>query len=538
MIPDSFNDIVALVALFRPGPMLMADDFINRKNGKEEIDYLHPDLKPVLKNTYGVMLYQEQVMQIARVLANFTMAQADLLRAAMSSKDHAEMARQRIRFLKGATERGVAEARAAHIFDLMEKFAGYGFNKAHSVSYALVAYQTAWLKVHHPADFMAAVLSVDMQNTDKIVTNIDESRQLGLEIVPPDVNRGSFRFVPDGRDRIIYGLGAIKGLGEGPIENLVQSRASGGPFGSFHDFCERIDLHRVNKRAIEALIGSGALDFVVEAPGPLVPVEATSWKRAWLIANQEGTIRLAEQKRRERASGHQDLFGGVDAGSYGAITEIHPLSDRQRLQGEKETLGLYLTGHPFDVYAAELKQLPRTAVNDLRVTNDAQTVAGMVMGLRTMKSKRGETIAFITLDDRSGRIEVSLNGELYDTSHDKVQKDSVLVIRGTTSNDDFSGGIRMRAVEVWDLLQARARAVKRMLLSLDAQELTSDFPARLANILKPYRGGDGCPVVIDYRGDAANAEVRLGDRWRVTPHDDLIQQLRDQFGKEVVRLDY
>lgn len=542
LVPDSFEDIIALVALFRPGPMLMADDFINRKHGKEKVDYLHPDLEAVLKNTYGVMLYQEQVMQIAQVLANFTMAQADLLRRAMGDKDKEEMSTQRVLFLQGAVDRGVAKTQANHIFDLMEQFAGYGFNKSHSVAYALIAYQTAWLKTHYPADFMAAVLSVDMQNTDKIVTNIEECRELGLKISPPDINRSRLRFVADGRDTVVYGLGAIKGLGEGPIDSIVDARQATGPFKDLYDLCTRVDLHKVNKRVLEALIGSGALDFLVDEREDLDAAASINWRRALLMANQEEMVKLAAQKARDRESGNIDLFDEAtlttEMGSYQHVQELKSWSYRERLAKEKESLGLYLTGHPIDDYQKELQKLAKCKIMDLRVTRDAQTVAGFVMSLRTMRSRKGDTIAFVTLDDRSGRVEVSVTGEVFESNHEKLQKDSILVISGSVSNDDYSGGIRMRATQIYSLVEARERTVKRMLLKLNSSDLDNDFSNHLAGILEPYRGKGGCPVVVAYSRNDACAEVLLGDEWRVQPHDDLIQKLKDHYGAERVDLDY
>lgn len=542
LVPDSFEDIIALVALFRPGPMLMADDFINRKHGREPVDCLHADLEPVLKNTYGVMLYQEQVMQIAQVLANFTMAQADLLRRAMGDKNQQEMSTQRELFLKGAVGRGVDEKQANDIFDLMEKFAGYGFNKSHSVAYALIAYQTAWLKAHFPADFMAAVLSVDMQNTDRIVTNLEECRELGLQILPPDINRSGLRFVADGDDAIVYGLGAIKGLGEGPIDSIVSARQASGPFVDLYDLCTRVELQKVNKRVLDALIGAGALDFLVTEPEDLDASEVINWKRALLAVNQEEKAKLAAQEARDRDSGNRDLFEDSTLGSkvsgYQHVHELRRWSYRERLAKEKEALGLYLTGHPIDVYQKELAKLAKCKIIDLRASREEQTIAGFVMSMRTRKGKKGDTLAYVILDDRSGRVEVSVTGTVFERNHEKLQKDSVLLVTGAVSNDDYSGGIKMRATGIHNLLEARERAVKRMLVRLNSRDLGVDFSNQLASILEPYRGSGGCRVVIAYSRDDACAEVLLGDEWRVQPHDDLMQQLQDHYGAERVDLDY
>ncbi|HFC53435.1 MAG TPA: DNA polymerase III subunit alpha, partial [Gammaproteobacteria bacterium] len=346
--PDSFEDIIALVALFRPGPLQsgMVDDFINRKHGRARVEYPHPDLESILKPTYGVILYQEQVMQIAQVLAGYSLGAADLLRRAMGKKKPEEMARQRAVFTEGALKRGVDEKTATHIFDLMEKFAGYGFNKSHSAAYALVSYQTAWLKAHYPAAFMAAVISSDMDHTDKVVTFIDECHDMGLEVLPPDVNRCHYHFTITGERTILYGLGAIKGVGEGVIEAIVRARESGGEFSDLFDFCRRLDLKKVNRRVLEALIRAGAMDSL----GP---------NRATLMDALPDAIRIAEQYLRDTAVGQSDLFGICDSGAPAAGGKYRvqrEWEEEQRLRGEKETLGLYLTGHPIERYLPELKQ--------------------------------------------------------------------------------------------------------------------------------------------------------------------------------------
>ena len=295
--PDRFEDIVALVALFRPGPLQsgMVDDFINRKKGRAEVSYPHSQyqhecLKPALEPTYGIILYQEQVMQIAQEMGGYTLGGADLLCRAMGKKNAAEMAKQRELFTTGAVEKGFAQDLASNIFDLMEKFAGYGFNKSHSAAYALVAYQTGWLKAHYPAEFMAATISSDMDKTDKVVTFIDECRAMGLDLLPPDVNQGQFHFSVDGQGRVIYGLGAIKGLGEGPVENIIAARTEGGPFKDLFDFCSRVDGRKVNKRALEAMIRSGALDEIG-------PEGEMGYRRAVMLAGMDEAVKLAEQAR-------------------------------------------------------------------------------------------------------------------------------------------------------------------------------------------------------------------------------------------------
>ena len=548
--PSRFGDIVALVALFRPGPLQLAPDFIRRKSGEDEVDYLHPSLKEVLEGTYGVMLYQEQVMQIAQILAGYSLADADLLRRAMGKKKPEEMAKQRDSFVSGALINKVEEKQAGHIFDLMEKFAGYGFNKPHSVAYALIAYQTAWLKHYFPADFMAAVLSADMQSTDKVVINVEECREMNIDLAPPSVNRGEFKFVADTESSIVYGLGAVKGLGEGPIDVIVEGRSKAGSFKDLYDLCDRSDARKLNKRALEALIGCGALDELAVFENQTEKQGEIDYRRALLLANQSDAVKVAEQKAHNHDGGLMDLFGedihaGSDASTpYNHFNGLRNLTFKERLNKEKESLGLYLTGHPIDIYKDELKQLSRTKIADLRVGKDEQIVVGLVVGIRTMKSKKGETIGFLTLDDSSDRLEVGIFGDLYELHHAKLRKDAVLFCKGTLSVDEFSGGVRMRVNDVYDLIEARERSVKRLRLCLSEEDLQGKFYTELAGILSPYtrsnslRPGFGCLVAIDYSRKNAQAEVTLGEAWRVCPDDDLIQNLRDRYGEQRVLIDY
>ena len=538
--PNRFADIVALVALYRPGPMQLADDFVKRKHGIEQVDYLHPSLEHVLEGTYGVMLYQEQVMQIAQVLAGYSLAEADILRKAMGKKKPEEMAQQRAVFIEGSSKNGVDSGQADHIFNLMERFAGYGFNKPHSVGYALVAYQTAWLKHYYPSDFMAAVLSADMQNTDKVVVNIDESRVMGLTVKTPSINQGEYRFLADEDGQINYGLGAVKGLGEGPVDDIVSERERGGAFNDLYKFCERVDSRRVNRRAVEALIGSGALDELVTLD------EDIDYCRALLLANQSDAVKLAEQKARNLDSGVQDLFGedmmltSGEQGRYNHFDSLQCLSLKDRLTKEKETLGLYLTAHPLDVYQKELRFLAKSRIVDLRSGTDEQVIVGLVVAMRTMKSRKGENIAFLTLDDKTGRVEVSVFADMYENNRDLLYKDAVIMVKGSASIDDFTDGMKMRATEVLSMEQARVKSVKKLKLNVDQQTLAPDFAKELASILAPFKGydGQGCPVVVEYCRTEASAEVIFGDEWRVQPSDDLMQDLRNRYGPERVNLHY
>lgn len=540
--------MIALVALFRPGPLQsgMVDDFINRKHGRAELSYPHVDyqyegLKPVLAPTYGIILYQEQVMQIAQVMAGYTLGGADMLRRAMGKKKPEEMAKQRGGFIDGCKTNNIDPDLAGNIFDLVEKFAGYGFNKSHSAAYGLVSYQTAWLKTHYPAPFMAAVLSADMHNTDKVVTLIEEVRTMKLRLDAPDVNTSEFKFTVSDDGRILYGLGAIKGVGEGPVEAITDARQN-GPFKDLFDFCARVDLKRVNKRTLDGLIRSGALDRL----GPYFELEPKAYQanidrnRSVLLAALEEAIQAAEQTARSRDSGHSDLFGGLfveaDADVYANHRKTRELSLKDRLRGEKETLGLYLTGHPIDEYEGEIRRFARQRIIDLKPARDTQTVAGLIIALRVMKNKKGDKMGFITLDDRSARIEASLFAEAFHSAQSLLQTDAMVVVEGEVSNDDFSGGLRLRAKRVMSIEDARTNLAESLRVTVRAEALKGDRLRWLGDLCKRHRGA--CPITVDYTGQDARALLQLGEAWRIDPADSLIQALRDQFGRENVFLQY
>ena len=400
-LPSNFEDIIALVALFRPGPLQsgMVDDFINRKHGRAQLAWPHEDyqldsLRPVLEPTYGIILYQEQVMQIAQVMAGYSLGEADMLRRAMGKKKPEEMAKQRSGFLAGSVANGIDEGLAGNIFDLVEKFAGYGFNKSHSAAYALVAYQTAWLKHHYPAEFMAAVLSADMQNIDKIVIFVEECRRMELPLNLPNVNESHYKFTVNSANQVVYGLGAVKGVGEGPVAAIIEARETSGDFKDLFDFCKRVGSKKINKRVLEALVASGALD-------DLVPNK----ERSVLYSAIPDAVQSADQSERNSDAGMMDLFGEIaatadDAASLELAYERHittrSLTLKQRLKGEKDTLGLYVTGHPIDSYDHELGRFLRCRLDQLMAKKDKQWIAGLVVASRTMKTKRGKTIAFLT----------------------------------------------------------------------------------------------------------------------------------------------
>ena len=534
--PDSIDDIIALVALFRPGPLQSgADtDYINRKHKREPVVYQHPSLETVLEGTYGVVLYQEQVMQIAQVLAGFSLGQADLLRRAMGKKKPEEMARVREQFLIGTAERQVDEKLANEIFDLMEKFAGYAFNKSHSATYAVVSFQTAWLKTHYPAEFMAANLSADMQNIDRVVVLIDEVRRMQVPLIPPSVNLSEFRFSVQ-NETIVYGLGAVRGVGEGPVENIVAAR-SAGAFKDLTDFCCRVDAKRVNRRVNEALITAGAFDEFA------LPGEDINGTRARLMSQLPQSMQSAEQAAQNTAAGISDLFGGVTEAPTQVVTQasVTPLSNRVRLQGEKDSLGLYLTGHPIEDYQDELAHICKRSIVNLRQDKKNQLVAGMVVNTRIMKSRRGAPMCFLVLDDRSARIEVSLFPECFEKYGKKVNKDELLVLEGEIQADDFTGGLTLRTEHVYTIAEARQKYSRGVVIDFSQHKMPDDFSSRLKQVISPHRAMDhqpGCDIAILYNGDSARARIWLGEQWRVQASDELLKHLRDEFGS-CVDLEY
>jgi len=535
LLPDSFEDIIALVALFRPGPLQsgMVDNFIDRKHGREQVSYpdaqyQHDSLQPILEPTYGVILYQEQVMQIAQVLAGYTLGGADLLRRAMGKKKPEEMAKQREIFEQGAANNGIDPDLAIKIFDLVEKFAGYGFNKSHSAAYALVSYQTLWLKTHYPAEFMAAVMSADMDNTDKIVTLVDECERMGLKLLPPDVNIGAYRFTVDTEQRVVYGIGAIKGVGEGPIEAILAAREQ-GPFKDLFDFCCRVDLKRLNRRVLEKLIRAGAMDSL----GP---------HRAALVANLEKAMRQAEQHARAEAIGQNDLFGVITTAeetAETAFTPATPWSEAVWLDGERETLGLYLTGHPINRYRKELRHYVAGTLADVQPTGRDQVtrVAGLVIDVRILTNKKGQRWAIITLDDKTGRLDIRLFSQEYEQYEQLLMKDQILWVQGEVSFDDYSGSNTMTAREVKTIVKAREAYTKGLTLTVMADACNQAFLNRLEQALKPHIGG-ACPVFIDYQRDDVKVRLATSHEWFVTPTDELLHDVETLLDKQQVSLEF
>ncbi|HET7176206.1 MAG TPA: DNA polymerase III subunit alpha [Gammaproteobacteria bacterium] len=539
--PDRFEDIVAVNALFRPGPLQsgMVDDFINRKHGKQKVDYPHPKLEPILRPTYGVILYQEQVMQIAQVLAGYTLGGADLLRRAMGKKKPEEMAKQRSIFTDGAIKNGVDGRLATFIFDLMEKFAGYGFNKSHSAAYALLSYQTAWLKAHYPAAFMAAVLSSDMDHTDNVVTFIHECRQMELTILPPDINGSDYRFTLADDETIRYGLGAIKGVGFAAIEGVLVERSANGLFKDLEDVCRRIDLQKVNKRVLEAMIRAGAMDRL----GP---------NRATLMAQLPDALAMAQQHTRASEAGQNDMFGLAAAASAvekaAAPAKVLPDWDEdERLRGENETLGLYLTGHPINRYKRELDAVTSDPLGELASESPppehngeraytpprAVTIAGLLLGIR----KKGNRV-ILTLDDNTGRMEVVFFEDGFGKYKGIALKDRILVVEGNCSFDSFNNNWRINKVrDMYDMDALRERRVNRLDIVWDTATAPPDFAGRLKELLKPHLGGR-CTVWVHFRGDSGKAPVSLGEGWRVHPAEGLLRRLEGWIGSDKVTLGY
>ncbi|MBA2689352.1 MAG: DNA polymerase III subunit alpha, partial [Burkholderiales bacterium] len=519
--PDRFEDIIALVALYRPGPMDLIPDFIARKHGREKVEYLDRRLESILGPTYGVMVYQEQVMQIAQAIGGYSLGSADLLRRAMGKKKPEEMAQQRSIFVKGAVERGMREAVANEVFNQMEKFAGYGFNKSHAAAYALIAYQTAYLKAHFPAEFMAATLSAAMDDTDKVqFFYADSIHTSGLHLLPPDINHSVHRFVPVGRKEIRFGLGAIKGTGEAAIASMVEARKS-SPFQDLFDFCRRVDKRLVNRRTIESLVRAGAFDSL-------------NGHRASLLASVGIAMDAADQV--SRSASQVSLFGEVGGASVEAVAlaTARRWSKREVLQNEKLALGFYLSGHPFESYAAELSSFVRASLKDLQPhrEREATLLAGIVQSIRIQNTRRGR-MAFVTLDDGTAQVEVAVFNELFTEHRAVIKEDELLIIEGQIRKDDYTGGIRVGADKIYSLDAARARYATLLKLSFNGQANAG----RLAEVLKPYLGGT-CRVRINYRNAAAVCDLELGESKRVRLSETLIESLAEWLQPENVRIEY
>ena len=507
--PDRFEDIIALVALYRPGPMDLIPSFCHRKDGTEPIAYPDPRMASVLEETYGIMVYQEQVMQVAQVIGGYSLGGADLLRRAMGKKKAEEMAKHRGIFAEGAARNGIPPEKANEIFDLMEKFAGYGFNKSHAAAYALLAVQTAWLKAHYPAEFMAANMSIALDDTDKLKVLVDDARAMGLNILLPDVNEGQWRFDAVDARTIRYALGAIKGTGRAAIEAIVEAREAGGPFQSLMDFAERVDRARINRRVLEALIRGGAFDN-------LDP------NRATLMA----AVGMALEHAAQRAE-HADQGGLFDMLPEGPAAAPEPTPQppwdlRQRLSEEKLAIGFVLSGHLFDAHAAEVRRFAPRPLAELTESRDSVLVAGIVAAVRVVQGQRGR-VAIVTLEDRSGVLETVVNERLLDTVRALLRDDELLVFQGRAMADRFSGGIRFNVDAVWTLEQARERLGRRIRMRVNGLGDASSL-IELARSHAPQEGDDGLPLELELERGGARATLRV-DRLRLRPGDDTLAAL-------------
>ena len=518
--PSKFEEIIAFVALYRPGPMDLIPDFIQRMHGAK-FEYLHPLLEPVLAPTYGIMVYQEQVMQSAQVIGGYSLGGADLLRRAMGKKKVEEMVAQRAMFVEGAAKQDIPESKANEIFDYMEKFAGYGFNKSHAAAYALVAYHTAWLKAHHCAAYMAATMSTELDNTDQLKVFYDDATDAknGLRFLPPDVNHSYYRFVPVSRQEIRYALGAIKGSGESAVDHIVAVREASGPYTSLFDFCQRTDKKLVNKRVIEALIRSGAFDSIEP-------------NRALLFANVGLAMEAADQAHANANQGGLfDMFGD-DVAPAVEMVATRPWSDAVKLAEEKLAIGYYLSGHPFSAYAQEVRAFIKTTLSRLSPRKEPQLLAGFVTGIRVKMGNRGK-MAFVELDDGSSKREISLFGDSYETNRNRLKEDIVLVVQGKVMEDAFSGGLRIMADRIYDLGEARSHFARGLSLQMNGNADVN----RLKTLLTPYRDEEnGGLVRISYSNAQARGDVALSQGWAVRLDDSLLLALQDWLGENAVKI--
>ena len=522
--PDCFEDIIALVALYRPGPMDLIPDFCKRKHGQQLVSYPHPSTEGILKETYGIAVYQEQVMQIAQTVAGYTLGGADLLRRAMGKKKVEEMDAQREVFIQGATQNGLEKQQASNLFDLLEKFAGYGFNKSHAAAYAKIAYQTAYLKRHYTSSFIAASMSADMNNTDNIALLFDDCVLNKIKLLPPSINNSVFRFQPLNDKEILYGLGAIKGTGLAAIEVILEDRNSNGPYQSLFEFCARLDLRKVNRKVIESLIRAGAFDELEK-------------NRASLLASINQAISLAEQSKSHM--GQDSLFGeeaNKEVTNYVATDEW---DSKRQIYEEKVALGFYYSGHPFSHYKEMVRAMYPQSLRDARPSNNNQWLSGVVMAVRNRMTQRGK-IAIVTLDDGEGRLDMIVGSKLLSTVYPLIKEDQLLIVEGKVSPDEFTGGNRVSAVNIFDLLTVQSRKTKQIKINV-GENLN---PEQLKLLLKPYSNGaypqeiGRCPVVIEYQNQEGSAEIKLGDNWAVAPHENLIFDLKKSFQDENVKIIY
>ena len=532
LAPDRFEDIIAVLALYRPGPLGsgMVDDFILRKKGQQKIDYFHPDLTACLSPTYGVIVYQEQVMQISQIIGGYTLGGADMLRRAMGKKKAEEMDKHRATIAEGAAKKGYDPELAKQLFDLMTKFAEYGFNKSHTAAYAVLTYQTAWLKAHHCSAFIAATLSSDMDNTDSVKIFYDDAIANKLTVLSPDVNASEYRFTPVDRSSIRYGLGAVKGTGQQAVECIIKARNEGGPYKDLFDFCQRVDKRMVNRRTIEALIRAGAFDSLDD-------------HRARLMASVSIAIEAAEQADRNAMQVSLfDVFDATENAEHGPqYREVPRWKEREKLAEEKLALGFFFSGHPFNAVKSEVRRFARKPLADLQPRKEPQLLAGLVLGVRTKITSRGK-MAYVQIDDGTTLMEVSVFNEIFEAERAKIKEDEVLIIEGKVQRDDFAGEGKVRVVaeRLLTLAEARGRFARHLRLSLNGQAsggAAQSAAKRLRSLLAPYTPGN-CPVRLNYRNENAVCELALGEASRVRLEDDLLSVLSEWLGSDKVSVDY
>ena len=525
--PTRLEDLIALNALYRPGPMDLIPSFVARKHGREEVQYPHPLVEPVLAETYGIMVYQEQVMQTAQLLGGYSLGGADLLRRAMGKKKPEEMAEHRIIFRKGAADKGISEKQADEIFDLMERFAGYGFNKSHAAAYSLLAYHTGWLKVHYTAEFFCANMTVEMDDTDKLKVLHADALKMGMTFEAPDVNRGHYRFEPISDTAIRYGLGAIKGTGAQAIAAIVAAREAGGPFTSLYDFCVRVDKSRLNKRTVEALIKAGAFDNLQR-------------NRAQLVASIDQAFEFAAAAQANVNQG--GLFDSdPQTTQEPPLVQALPWGVKAQLGFEKTAIGFYLSGHLFDEVEREVRQFAKRRIADLVDSREAQLLAAIVTDLRVVNGQRGKIVIF-KLDDKSTAVEATVDEALYNANRHLFKDDELVVVQGLLQPDRFSGGSRFKVGQVWDLESARCRFGKYLHLAVNGRDpdiarLVREFPARRQQTDDGERV-QGLPLRLSLYRDGASAELQLGDAARIYPSDAALASATAQADKGRAQIVY
>ena len=523
LVPNKFEDIVNMNALYRPGSMKFVDSYIKKKLGKEEVTYGNERLEKILSDTYGIIVYQEQVMQIAQELAGFTLGQADILRRAMGKKKKKEMEEQRSAFIEGAVNRDVKKNVATNLFELINEFAGYGFNKSHSVGYALIAYQTAWLKAHYPSEFMASTLSCELDSTDRIQMFVEDCRSIGLVVRRPDINTSEYLFKDLNHETILYGLGAIKGIGSSLVQKIIESRGKES-FKDLYDFCFRVGSNNVNKRILTALIGSGAMDCL--------------GKRHEIYDQIDSVLKSVEQVAERDQSRIQDFFGTTS--HLEVKKDSTPNSSYDHISAEWSALGFYLESHPIENYKKDIERMCGTTISDLELETGSQRIAGVLMHLNVRQGKRGR-FAFATIDDSSGKLDISIWNEVFDRYRNAMKKGQLIVVEGVIERDDYLSSpettkYKMSAERILSFDQARQEYLKHIKVSIDkSNEKIRDITDTIKNLPKD---SNGCSVLISYSGKKAETDIQLPKDFNLVVTDETIESLRKLCGYENVDLVY